>query len=256
MRWSIASFSVYADGPREETMPVSYNFSGKTAVVTGGSKGIGRAICEHLKQSGAQVWNWDVTLTRHEGVNFEQVDVVNGEQIDTAISKVSRIDILVNNAGLLGPPASVEQLESADWRRVLDVNLTSVFEVCRRVVPLMKRTGWGRIVNMASVAAKEGFSNLSAYSSASAGVIAFTKALGKELANTAIRANAVAPAAIDTDLIRQFSAEAINAMIARTPLNRLGNVDEVAQLVVWLCSEDCSFSTGAVFDLSGGRATY
>jgi NAD(P)-dependent dehydrogenase (short-subunit alcohol dehydrogenase family) len=237
-------------------MPVSYDFSGKTAVVTGGSKGIGRAICYQLKQSGAQVWNWDLSPIPHDGVSFEQVDVVDGRQIDAAISKLGRIDILVNNAGLLGPPVSVEQLQSADWRRVLDVNLTSVFEVCRRVVPLMRRSGWGRIVNMASVAAKEGFTNLSAYSSASAGVVAFTKALGKELANTAIRVNVVAPAAIDTDLIRQFSPDAINAMIARTPLNRLGTVEEVARLVAWLCSDDCSFSTGAVFDLSGGRATY
>jgi 3-oxoacyl-[acyl-carrier protein] reductase len=197
-----------------------------------------------------------VTAAPHEGVHFEQVDVVDGKQIEAAISKIGHIDILVNNAGLLAPPVSVEQLQSDDWRRVLDVNLTSVFEVCRRVVPLMRRSGWGRIVNMASVAAKEGFTNLSAYSSASAGVVALTKALGKELANTAIRVNVVAPAAVDTDLIRQFSPEAINAMIARTPLNRLGTVEEVARLVTWLCSEDCSFSTGAVFDLSGGRATY
>jgi 2-dehydro-3-deoxy-L-rhamnonate dehydrogenase (NAD+) len=237
-------------------MPVSYDFSGKTAIVTGGSKGIGRAICEELKRSGAQAWNWDITRAQHDGVNFEHVDVIDGKQIDAAISKIGVIDITVNNAGLLGPPVSVEQMQSADWRRVLDVNLTSVFEVCRRVVPLMKRSGWGRIVNMASVAAKEGFTNLSAYSSASAGVVAFAKALGKELAHTTIRVNVVAPAAIDTDLIRQFSPDAINAMIARTPLNRLGTVDEVARLVTWLCSEDCSFSTGAVFDLSGGRATY
>ena len=120
----------------------------------------------------------------------------------------------------------------------------------------MKRTNWGRIVNLASVAAKEGFANLSAYSTASAGVIAFTKAIGKELAGTDIRVNAVAPAAIDTDLIREFSSEAIKAMVARTPLGRLGTSNEVAQLVMWLCSDDCSFSTGAVFDLSGGRATY
>src|SRR5262249_11501626 len=150
---------------------------------------------------------------------------------DTAISTVGHIDILVNNAGLLGPPVSVEQLGSEDWHRVVNVNLTSVFEVSRRIVPLMKGSGWGRIVNMASVAAKEGFANLSAYSSASAGVVAFTKALGKELANTKIRVSVVAPAAIDTDLIRQFSPEAINAMIARTPLNRLGTVEEVARLV-------------------------
>lgn len=237
-------------------MSVTYDFSGKTAVVTGGSKGIGRAICQQLKMSAAKVWNWDVVAGDLDGVLFEKVDVTDGKQIDAAISKVGRIDILVNNAGLLGPPLAVEQLKSEDWRRVLDVNLTSVFEVSRRIVPLMKQSGWGRIVNMASVAAKEGFTNLSAYSSASAGVVAFTKALGKELANTAIRVNVVAPAAIDTDLIRQFSPEAINAMVARTPLNRLGTVEEVARLVTWLCSDDCSFSTGAVFDLSGGRATY
>jgi|RhiMetdeSRZDD1v2_1073273.scaffolds.fasta_scaffold32112_2 2-dehydro-3-deoxy-L-rhamnonate dehydrogenase (NAD+) len=139
-----------------KAMPVSYDFSGKVAVVTGGSKGIGRAICQQLKQSGVQVWNWDVSPAPHDGVKFQQVDVVDGKQIDDAISEVRRIDILVNNAGLLGPPVSVEQLRSADWQRVLDVNLTSVFEVCRRVVPLMKQSGWGRIVNMASVAAKEG----------------------------------------------------------------------------------------------------
>lgn len=241
-------------------MSVSYDFTGKTAVVTGGSKGIGRAIVEQLKVSGARVWNWDIEPLQLDGVQTLNVDVTNAAQIDEAISQAtagsSRIDILVNNAGLLGAPVSVEQLESEDWRRVIDVNLTSVFEISRRVVPHMRRSGWGRIVNMASVAAKEGFSNLSAYSSASAGVVAFTKALGKELANTAIRVNVVAPAAIDTDLIRQFSSQAIDAMVARTPLGRLGTAEEVARLVTWLCSEDCSFSTGAVFDLSGGRATY
>jgi 3-oxoacyl-[acyl-carrier protein] reductase len=241
-------------------MSVSYDFTGKTAIVTGGSKGIGRAIVEQLKASGAHVWNWDIAPLQREGVQTLNVDVTDATQIDAAISQAtagsSPIDILVNNAGLLGAPVSVEQLETQDWRRVIDVNLTSVFEISRRVVPHMRRAGWGRIVNMASVAAKEGFSNLSAYSSASAGVVAFTKALGKELANTAIRVNVVAPAAIDTDLIRQFSPQAIDAMVARTPLGRLGTVEEVARLVTWLCSEDCSFSTGAVFDLSGGRATY
>jgi 3-oxoacyl-[acyl-carrier protein] reductase len=237
-------------------MTVSYDFSGKTAVVTGGSKGIGRAVCQQLGLSGAQVWNWDVNAVQLDGVSVQKVDVTDGKQIDDAITKIGRIDILVNNAGLLGPPVSVEQLGSEDWRRVIDANLTSVFEVSRRVVPLMKRSGWGRIVNTASVAAKEGFINLSAYSSASAGVVAFTKSLGKELANTPIRVNVVAPAAIDTDLIRQFSTDMINAMIARTPLNRLGTVEEVARLITWLCSDHCSFSTGAVFDLSGGRATY
>jgi 3-oxoacyl-[acyl-carrier protein] reductase len=240
-------------------MSVSYDFKSKTAIVTGGSKGIGRAIVDELQASGARVWNFDIASLELEGVQTLNVDVTNTAQIEAAIARVSAgssIDILVNNAGLLGAPVSVEQLQTADWRRVIDVNLTSVFEITRRIVPHMRRAGWGRIVNMASVAAKEGFANLSAYSSASAGVVAFTKALGKELANTAIRVNVVAPAAIDTDLIREFPQPAIDAMVARTPLGRLGTVEEVARLVTWLCSEHCSFSTGAVFDLSGGRATY
>jgi 3-oxoacyl-[acyl-carrier protein] reductase len=241
-------------------MPVLYDFSGKTAVVTGGAKGIGRAIAERLKSFGADVWVWDVSSAELEGIKRLEIDVTKPEEIRSGISQIlgetARIDVLVNNAGLLGPTLPVEQLGGDDWRRVIDVNLTSVFEVSRQVVPHMRRAGWGRIVNMASVAAKEGFVNLAAYSSASAGVIALTKALGKELANTQIRVNVIAPAAIDTDLIRQFSPDAINAMIARTPLNRLGTVEEVAELAVWLCSDACSFSTGAVFDLSGGRATY
>jgi NAD(P)-dependent dehydrogenase (short-subunit alcohol dehydrogenase family) len=241
-------------------MPVSYDLSGKTAIVTGGCKGIGRAIAQRLKMSGAQVWVWDITPTKLDDIPCLSVDVTKSEQIDKAIAEIlhqtSSIDILVNSAGLLGDPVPVEQLRPEDWRRVFEVNLTGVFETSRKVVPHMRRTGWGRIVNMASVAGKEGFPNLSAYSSASAGVIAFTKSLGKELADTQIRVNSVAPAAIDTDMIRQFSPAAIDAMVSRTALKRLGTAEEVAELVVWLCSDACSFSTGAVFDLSGGRATY
>jgi 3-oxoacyl-[acyl-carrier protein] reductase len=175
-------FSAPVDGIVSKTRPRLVQFLRQDGCRDGGSKGIGRAICQQLKLSAAQVWNWDVSAAQLDGVNFEKVDVTDGKQIDAAISKVGRIDILVNNAGLLGSPFSVK-LGSEDWCRVVDVSLTSVFEVSRRVVPLMKRSGWGRIVNMASVAAKEGFANLSAYSSASAGVVAFTKSLGKELAN-------------------------------------------------------------------------
>jgi 3-oxoacyl-[acyl-carrier protein] reductase len=235
---------------------VRYDFAGCHAVVTGGSRGIGRAVCAALAASGARVVNWDLDEAPADGVRFVRVDVTVGTDIDAALADMDGVDILVNNAGLLGPPVAVERLDSESWLRVLGVNLTGVFEVSRRVVPLMKRAGRGRIVNMASVAAKEGFANLSAYSAASAGVIAFTKALGKELADTAIRVNAVAPAAIDTDLIRGFTPQAIEAMVARTPLRRLGTAEEAARMIVWLCSDDCSFSTGAVFDLSGGRATY
>ncbi|WP_046867412.1 SDR family oxidoreductase [Microvirga massiliensis] len=242
-------------------MPVSYNLSGRTAVVTGGSKGIGRAIAEQLTGSGAQTWVWDIAPPQDlDGVGFAPVDVTNADQIARAIgsmlAETSRIDILVNNAGFTGGSASVEEFDPVQWRRVIDVNLTGVFEVSRQVVPVMRRSGWGRIVNIASLAGKEGTSNLSAYSAAKAGVIAFTKSLAKELADTSIRVNSVAPAAIKTDILEQMAREMVEAMIAKSPMKRLGTVNEVADLVLWLCSEACSFNTGAVFDLSGGRATY
>ena len=241
-------------------MPVAYDLSGRTAVVTGGSKGIGRAIVERLCEAGAQVWNWDVSPDAPDGVAACKVDVTNAADIERAVAQVvestARIDILVNNAGFTGGSLTVEDLDPADWRRILDVNLTGVFEVSRQVVPVMRRGQWGRIVNIASLAGKEGSPRLSAYSAAKAGVIAFTKALGKELADTNILVNSVAPAAIETDILQQMAPEYVEAMVAKSPMKRLGTVGEVAELVTWLCSDACSFSTGAVFDLSGGRATY
>jgi len=241
-------------------MPVAYDLSGRTAVVTGGSKGIGRAIVQRLSKAGAQVWNWDVSPDAPDGVAACKVDVTNAADIERAVAQVvestARIDILVNNAGFTGGSLTVEDLDPADWRRILDVNLTGVFEVSRQVVPVMRRGGWGRIVNIASLAGKEGSPRLSAYSAAKAGVIAFTKALGKELADTNILVNSVAPAAIETDILQQMAPEYVEAMVAKSPMKRLGSVGEVAELVTWLCSDACSFSTGAVFDLSGGRATY
>ena len=241
-------------------MPVAYDLSGRTAVVTGGSKGIGRAIVQRLSEAGAQVWNWDVSPDALAGVAACKVDVTNAADIERAVAQVTestgRIDILVNNAGFTGGSLTVEELDPADWRRILDVNLTGVFEVSRQVVPVMRRAGWGRIVNIASLAGKEGSPRLSAYSAAKAGVIAFTKALGKELADTNILVNSVAPAAIATDILQQMAPEYVEAMVAKSPMKRLGSVGEVAELVTWLCSDARSFSTGAVFDLSGGRATY
>jgi 2-dehydro-3-deoxy-L-rhamnonate dehydrogenase (NAD+) len=194
------------------------------------------------------------------GVGQLRVDVTDARQIAEAVAQLqeetSRIDILVNNAGFTGGSLPVEELDPADWRRIIEVNLTGVFEVTRHVVPVMRHGGWGRIVNMASLAGKDGSPNLSAYSAAKAGVIAFTKSLGKELADTNIRVNAVAPAAVETDILQQMAPEYVQAMIAKSPMKRLGTVDEVAEMVLWLCSEACSFSTGAVFDVSGGRATY
>jgi 3-oxoacyl-[acyl-carrier protein] reductase len=241
-------------------MPVAYDLSGRTAVVTGGSKGIGRAIVERLSEAGAQVWNWDLSPVALDGVAGCKVDVTKAADIERAVAQVvestARIDILVNNAGLTGGSLTVEELDPADWRRILDVNLTGVFEVSRQVVPVMRRGGWGRIVNIASLAGKEGSPRLSAYSAAKAGVIAFTKALGKELADTNILVNSIAPAAIETDILQQMAPEYVEAMVAKSPMKRLGSVGEVAELVTWLCSDACSFSTGAVYDLSGGRATY
>jgi NAD(P)-dependent dehydrogenase (short-subunit alcohol dehydrogenase family) len=197
---------------------------------------------------------------RDRGSRASDVDVTRGNDIARALAAIldqtPRLDILVNNAGYAGASVSVEDFDPSEWRGIVEVNLTSVFEVCHRVFPHMRRAGWGRVVNMASLAGKEGTPMLSAYSSAKAGVIAFTKCLAKELADTEVRVNCIAPAAIETDLLRQFAPETVQTMIAKSPLKRLGTVDEVAGMVLWLCSEACSFSTGAVFDLSGGRASY
>jgi 2-dehydro-3-deoxy-L-rhamnonate dehydrogenase (NAD+) len=256
----IGSWPVLSQGRQGGTMPASYDLSGRVAVVTGGSKGIGLAIAHRLRTCGAKPWIWDVAPSTVDGVPSLVVDITDGNQIDTGLSTMLKhapgIDILVNNAVYLGDPVTVEKLTENEWQRVLDVNLTGVFKTTRRVLPHMRQSSFGRIVNMASVAGKEGFPNLAAYSCASAGIIAFTKSLGKELADTPIRVNSVAPAAVDTDMIRQFSPAAIEGMVARTALKRLGTPEEVAELVVWLCSDSCTFSTGAVFDLSGGRATY
>ncbi len=182
-------------------------------MVTGGSKGIGHAIAERLLEAGAQVWSWDVEPTTSRHIRYVTMDVTESVQISAAVARVldegPGIEILVNSAGFIGGTRSVEELAPADWRRIVDVNLTGVFEVSRQVVPVMRRAGWGRIVNIASLAGKEGTSGLSAYSAAKAGVIAFTKSLGKELANTEIRVNSVAPAAIATDILAQMDQTAV-----------------------------------------------
>ena len=241
-------------------MPVSYDFAGRSAIVTGGSNGIGRRIAERLLSAGAAVSVWDPAPCDVEGVHHARVDVTNAAQItqarDAVLAEAGRIDILVNNAGFTGGTASVEEFDPAEWRRVIDVNLTGVFEVSRLVLPALRQSEAGRIVNLASLAGKEGTPYLSAYSAAKAGVIALTKSLAKELAGTDIRVNSVAPAAVETDILHQMDASVVEAMLAKSPLKRLGTVDEVAELVMWLSSDACSFSTGAVFDLSGGRATY
>jgi NAD(P)-dependent dehydrogenase (short-subunit alcohol dehydrogenase family) len=196
-----------------------------------------------------------------EGVRSLKVDVTKADQISKALAQVAsqspRIDILVNDvndAGYLGSYQPFEQFDASEWERIVRINLIGVFEVARQVLPLMRRAGYGRIVNMGSLAGKEGLPNLAAYSAASAGVIAFTKALSREVCDTNIRVNCVAPGPIDTDLIRRLGDSVVNEMIAASPLKRLGSVDEVAGMVLWLCSDASAFNTGAVFDMSGGRA--
>ena len=239
---------------------VQYDFSGQAAIVTGGARGIGRAVATQFVRFGAQVWIWDIDPVELDGAHSLSVDVTKDDQIAKAlahiVSQSSRIDILVNNAGYLGSYRSFEQFDAGEWQHILQVNLIGVFEVTRQVLPFMRRAGRGRIVNMGSLAGKEGLPSLAAYSPASAGVIAFTKALSREVCDTDIRVNCVAPGPIDTDLIRRLGSEVVDAMISASPLKRLGSVEEVAGMVLWLCSAASAFNTGAVFDMSGGRARY
>lgn len=242
-----------------ESQEVRYDFNGRTAVVTGGSSGIGAAIAATLSQSGAEVVVWD-RAARSDGRNAFAVDVTQPgsitEALDATLAGHGRVDMLVNSAGYAGPTLSLENYPPREWRNLIEINLIGVFNVCQAVVPYLRRSDQGRIVNIASLAGKEGTPNASAYSAAKAGVIALTKSLGKELADSGVLANVIAPAAVDTPLLQQMSSEHVETMIRKSPMGRLGSVEEVARLVLWLCSRDCSFSTGSVFDLSGGRATY
>ncbi|MCR9175843.1 MAG: SDR family oxidoreductase [Alphaproteobacteria bacterium] len=248
---------------------ITYDFSGRSAVITGGARGIGLAIAQRLSASGASVSLWDADKAELDKVAAEfpadrihtaVVDVTNDADTDRAAADVERefgkIDVLVASAGITGPNVPVWEYGVADWRKVIDIDLTGVFLCCRSVVPHMRAKGYGRIVNIASVAGKEGNPNAAAYSAAKAGVIGLTKSLGKELAKTEIRVNCVTPAAVKTAIFDQMTEEHINFMLSKIPVGRFGQVEEIANLVTWLASEECSFSTGGVFDCSGGRATY
>jgi NAD(P)-dependent dehydrogenase (short-subunit alcohol dehydrogenase family) len=230
------------------------DFKGRTAVVTGGLIGIGAAIAQRLAASGAKVRIWDV------GDETDPVNVADQKAVERATTKalaeLGRIDVLVNNAGIAGPTAPVVDYPVEDWKRVLDIDLTGPFLCCRAVVPHMVKAGYGRIVNIASVAGKEGNPNAAAYAAAKGGLIAFTKALGKELAKTGVLVNCVTPAAAQTAILEQVTPEFAQFMLSKIPMGRFVKVEEIAAMACWLATEDCSFSTGGVFDISGGRATY
>ncbi|MEO8674934.1 MAG: SDR family NAD(P)-dependent oxidoreductase [Casimicrobiaceae bacterium] len=244
------------------------DFAKRTAVITGGAAGIGFAVAQRMVLSGATVSLWDrdpVALARAEaalgrGTLTQSVDVADPDAVANAAQgaarALGRIDVLVCSAGITGPNTTAWEYPIDAWKQVIDVNLNGLFYCNRAVVPAMLKNDYGRIVNIASVAGKEGNPNASAYSTSKAGVIGLTKSLGKELAKTGIRANCVTPAAVRTAIFDQMSQQHIDFMLSKIPLGRFGGVDEIAALVCWLASEECSFSTGAVFDLSGGRATY
>ena len=243
---------------------------GKNAVVTGGARGIGFAIAERLLASGASCSLWDLDQAGLEAARKKVsdpkrvqpvvVDLSDPAQVRRAVGETTArfgsIEILVNNAGIAGVTKKAWECSPEEWMAVLRVNLFAVFLCIREVIPVMLPRGYGRIVNIASIAGKEGNPNASHYSAAKAGVIALTKSLGKELAKSGILVNCITPAVIETDILKQVPQEHIDYMLSKIPMGRFGLKEEAAALVAWLCSDDCSFSTGAVFDLSGGRATY
>lgn len=246
------------------------DLSGRAAVVTGGARGIGYAVAERMLRSGASVALWDVDSQRLAEaasdlgplgpVATHSVDLTDERQVDEAargtVEALGRLDILVNNAGITGGNAATWELEPSVWRKVVDVNLIAPYLTCRALVPQMLRGHYGRIVNVASVAGKEGNPNASHYSASKAGLIALTKSLAKELATRNVLVNCVTPAAAKTEIFTQMKTEHIQYMLSKIPIGRFVETAEIAALVCWLASDECSFSTGAVFDISGGRATY
>jgi 3-oxoacyl-[acyl-carrier protein] reductase len=246
------------------------DLKGRNAVVTGAARGIGFATTQRLLQSGAAVELWDIdgdalgkavaALKQSGKVSGTIVDVTDaasiGRAVDALIGRAGKIDILVNNAGITGGNAALWELAPEVWRRVVEVNLIAPYLTCRAVVPHMIAKGYGRIVNIASIAGKDGNPNASHYSASKAGLIGLTKSLGKELATKGVLVNCVTPAAAKTEMFDQMKQEHIDYMLSKIPMNRFLAVEELAAMIAWLSSEDCSFSTGAVFDISGGRAVY
>lgn len=246
------------------------DLSGKRAVITGGARGMGFAFAKRFLDSGATVALWDISnetldtateaLSSFGQVSSQVVNVADYDSVEAgakaAAQEMSGIDILVNSAGIAGVNTPLDVYPLKTWNAVIDVNLNGIFHTCRAIVPYMKEGDYGRIVNIASMAGKEGNPNASAYSVSKAGAIGLTKSLGKELATTGIRVNVICPAVIKTEMLDDVTEEQIGYMLSKIPMGRMGTVEEIAAMVGWMCSEECSYSTGAVFDLSGGRATY
>ncbi len=249
-------------------MTQSQRFAGQVAVVTGGVSGIGFAVASRLVAEGARLAVWDVNaaalaeMSARVGsqVHTVALDLTDAAAVqaaaDSTVAALGRLDVLVASAGITGPNATTWDYPVDDWKRVMDVNINGVFYSDRAVVPHMLANDYGRIVNIASVAGKEGNPNASAYSTSKAAVIGLTKSLGKELAKSGVRVNCVTPAAVRTPIFEQMSQQHIDFMLSKIPIGRFGTVDEVESLICWLASAEASFSTGAVFDISGGRATY
>ena len=247
---------------------ISFDFKNRTAIVTGGAQGFGLDITKRLLKSGAKViiWDNDADMTKktvsdlnNSSLSSNVIDITNYKQVESCtldIIKNSNIDILINNAGITGPTASLWEYEIETWRKVVDINIMGTFNCCRAIVPNMIKNNYGRIVNVASVAGKDGNANASAYSSGKAGAIGLTKALGKELADKDIAVNAVTPAGAKTRILDQMSKEHVQRMLSKVPRGRFLEIHEFTSLVCWLSSQENTFSTAAVFDISGGRSTY
>jgi NAD(P)-dependent dehydrogenase (short-subunit alcohol dehydrogenase family) len=248
---------------------IKFDIENRVAVVTGGAQGFGLAITERFIESGAKVVIWDIDeneakkameKVKSKNLSYQIVDVSDFNKINEKLIEIEsshgKIDIFINNAGVAGMNTTVAQYPIEEWNKVINLNLNAVFYCCKAVVPFMEKNNYGRIVNIASIAGKEGNPNASAYSTSKAGVIGLTKSLGKELAQKNIAVNCVTPAAAKTRIFDQMTEEHINYMLSKIPRNKFAKVEELASLVTWLSSEENSFSTAAVFDLSGGRATY
>ena len=247
---------------------IEFDFKNKTAIVTGGAQGFGLDIANKFLSFGAKVIIWDVDQKEtenivkkinNENLSFDIVDVSNFDEVSNAANKITKsntIDILINNAGITGPTAELWNYDVNEWKKIVDINLVGTFNCCKVIVPNMIKNNYGRIVNIASVSGKDGNANASAYSSAKAGVLGLTKSLGKELADKNIAINAVTPAGAKTRILDQMSKEHVKKMLSKVPRGRFLELNELTSLVCWLSSEENSFSTAAVFDISGGRSTY